>query len=127
MMAVATVKEQCYTYDNFCVRKTKYIIHNVQDYSVLHITFLARLYMWGVTILLTYGMHLHDRIISPKGEVRVHRMKLTPPLFIEVSLPGQESERSCICVFGYRFLLHFLRFWNCSDSVAFFLYFFCFF
>ena len=45
-MAVATVKEQCYTYDNFCVRKTKYIIHNVQDYSVLHITFLARLYMW---------------------------------------------------------------------------------
>ena len=107
-------------------------MHNVHDYSVLHITFLARLYV-GVTILLTYGMHLHDRIISPKGEVRVHRMKLTPPLFIEVSLPGQESERSCIevslpcqeselsciCVFGYRFLLHFLRFWNCSDSVAF--------
>ena len=97
-------------------------MHNVQDYSVLHITFLARLYV-GVVILLTYVMHLHDRIISLKGEVRVQRMKLTPPLFIEVYIPRQDSERSCMCVLSYRFLLHFLRFWNCSDSVAFFLFF----
>ena len=28
-----------------------------------------------------------------------HEITLTLPLFIEVSLPSQESERSCICVF----------------------------
>ena len=30
--------------------------------------------------------------------------------FIEVPIPSQESERSCICVLGYRFYF-FLRFW----------------
>ena len=30
---------------------------------------------------------------------------LTPPLFIEVSVPSQESERSCICVLGVSILL----------------------
>ena len=42
-------------------------------------------------------------------------------LFIEVSVPSQESEWSCICVLLYRFYL-FLRFcigfWNCTDSVV---------
>ena len=27
-----------------------------------------------------------------------HKTSLTPPLFIEVPVPSQESERSCICV-----------------------------
>ena len=33
-------------------------------------------------------------------EIWAHKTSLTPPLFIEVSVPRQESERSCICVLG---------------------------
>ena len=32
------------------------------------------------------------------GEVWAHKTSLTSPVFIEVSVPSQESERSCICV-----------------------------
>ena len=48
--------------------------------------------------LLACANHLHDRIISLNGEVCVHKTRLTPPLFIEVSIPSQEREWSCICV-----------------------------
>jgi hypothetical protein len=48
--------------------------------------------------LLTCEKHLHDRIISLKGEVRSYKTSLTPRLFIEVPVPSQESKRSCICV-----------------------------
>ena len=41
---------------------------------------------------------MHDRLISLSIEVWVHKTSLTPPLFIEVPVPIQESERSCICV-----------------------------
>ena len=51
-------------------------------------------------ILFTCRRHLHDRIISLLGEVWTHETSLTPPLFIDVSIPSQESERSCICVLG---------------------------
>jgi len=37
-------------------------------------------------------------IMSLRVDVRAHKASLTPPLFIEVSVPSQESERSCICV-----------------------------
>ena len=55
-----------------------------------------------VDILLTCGKHLHDRIISLRGEiwtgeVWAHKTNLTPPHFIEVSVL-QESQRSYICV-----------------------------
>ena len=50
--------------------------------------------------LITCGKHLHDRIISLNWEVCVHQISLTPPLFIEVYVPGQENERSCIRVLG---------------------------
>jgi hypothetical protein len=33
------------------------------------------------------------------GEVYAHETCLIPPLFIEVPVPSQESEMSCICVF----------------------------
>ena len=33
-------------------------------------------------------------------KVRAYKTGLTPPLFIKVSVPIQESERSCICVLG---------------------------
>ena len=61
-------------YDNFCVRKIKYIVYNVQDYiSFFMITLFARLYVRvdmfarlyvRVDILLTSGKHWHDLIIS---------------------------------------------------------------
>jgi hypothetical protein len=61
-------------YDNFCVRKIKYIVYNVQDYiSFFMMTLFARLYVRvdmfarlyvRVDILLTSGKHWHDLIIS---------------------------------------------------------------
>ena len=51
-----------------------------------------------VGIILTYGQHLHDRIISPSGETWVHKTSLTPPIFIEVHITSPESRKSCICV-----------------------------
>jgi hypothetical protein len=42
---------------------------------------------------LECGKHLHDRIISLKGEVCANKTSLTPPLCIEVSVPSQECER----------------------------------
>ena len=51
-----------------------------------------------VGILLKCRNHLHDHIISLKGEVWTHKTNLTSPLFIEVPVPSQECERSCICV-----------------------------
>jgi len=41
---------------------------------------------------------VHDRAILLRTEVWAHKTGLTPPLFIEVSVPTQDSERSCICV-----------------------------
>ena len=49
-----------------------------------------------VGILLVCGKHFHDCIIS--WDVYVHKTSLTLPLFIEVSLPSQENEQSCIFV-----------------------------
>ena len=62
-----------------------------------------------VSILLTCGKYLYDSIISIWREGCVHKTSLTLPLCIEVSVPSQESDRSCIGVLGYRFCL-FLRF-----------------
>ena len=50
-------------------------------------------------ILLTFGKHLHDRIISVREEIWALKTSLTLPL-IEVTVPSQESEWSCICVWG---------------------------
>ena len=63
------------------------------------ITLFPQLYV-RVGILFTYGKHLHDHIISQRGEVWAHTISLTPPLLIEVAASNQESEWSCICVLG---------------------------
>jgi len=55
-----------------------------------------------ITVLLTRGKHFHDRIISLRGEVWAHKTGLSPPLFIEVLILSQESERSCTCVLDFR-------------------------
>jgi hypothetical protein len=49
-------------------------------------------------ILLACGNHLHDHIISLRGEGWIYKTNLTPPLSIEVTVSTQESERSCICM-----------------------------
>ena len=58
-----------------------------------------------ITVLLTRGKHFHDSIISLRGEVWAHKTGLSPPLFIEVLILSQESERSCTCVLAHRFYL----------------------
>ena len=57
----------------------------------------ARLYV-SIYILLTSRKHFHDRIILLSGEVWAYETSLTPPLFIEVPVPCQESKRVSICV-----------------------------
>ena len=71
------------------------------------ITMCARLYMYiRVGILIPYGKHLHDSIISHWGEAWAHAIIVAPPLFIEVSVQSLESELSCICVNVYIFCLY---------------------
>ena len=67
------------------------------------ITLFARLYE-RVWILLTYGKHLHDHIISLRVEVWVHKTRLAPPSSIEVSVPSKEHGWSCTCVLGISIL-----------------------
>ena len=69
-------------------------------------TLFARLYV-RVDILLTCGKHVHDGIISLRGEVWAHTTSLIQPLLIEVPVPSQEHEPSCICVLVISILLLF--------------------
>ena len=72
-------------------------MYNVQDYSVLYNNAIARLHV-RVDILLACGKHLHDCTISIREKVCSHTRSLITPLFIEMPVPIQESERSCICM-----------------------------
>ena len=75
-----------------------------------------------VGIFLTCGKHLHDSITSVRGEVSAHKTSLTLPLVMEVTVPSQDSERSCIlCVRSIdlaSFSDFYIWFWNCADSVV---------
>ena len=44
--------------------------------------------------------HLHESIISLKGEAWGHKASLSPTHNIEVPVSSQESERSCLCMLG---------------------------
>ena len=68
------------------------IIFKIIAFFIL--TLLAPVYM-RTGILLIYG-----HVISLRGEVCAYKTSLTPPLFIEVSVPSQQSEWFCICVLG---------------------------
>ena len=61
---------------------------------------LSRKYLNRDEFTVQYGILMHDRIISPRGEFGPIKLVLKPPLFIEVSVPSHENERSCICVLG---------------------------
>ena len=57
-----------------------------------------------ISNLFTCSKHLHDRSISLIEQVRAQKNSLTPPLFIEGSVPRQESERFVqMCVRGINF------------------------
>ena len=63
-----------------------------------------------VGILPIGGKRLHDRIISLRDDVLVHKTSLTISLFIEVTVPSQKSGRTCIGMLEYRLCL-FLQLW----------------
>jgi hypothetical protein len=51
--------------------------------------FIITLLYVRVGILITYGKHFDDCIISLRGEVWAHKTSLTTPLFIEVPVTRQ--------------------------------------
>ena len=74
-----------------------------------------------------YGIFMHDGTISPRGEFGTIKLVLKPPLCIELVVPSQENERSCICVLEVMYLCvrgidfaSLYEFWNCSDILVFF-------
>ena len=76
-------------------------------------TYYLRLYfLFFYYILLTCGKHLHDRIICNIA----HSTSLTTPLFIEVHVSSQKSERSYKCV--YRICIPLLRFFYCNLELS---------
>ena len=61
--------------------------------------------MFSIHFFFTNYFLWKHRIISLNGEVWTHKTSSTPPpLFIEVPVPSQESERSCFCVLGVSML-----------------------
>jgi hypothetical protein len=80
--------------------QTCYTLVSHQDYHRLTLCNTAEI----ITNIIIAVNYLHDHIISLRGEIWAHNTSLTPPLFIEVFLPSQESEWSCICVLGVSIL-----------------------
>jgi hypothetical protein len=62
----------------------------------------------ALMILLAYGKHSHDRIISLRGgRRRQKKYNISPPLFIEVPVLSQETDWSYICVLGVSIVVSF--------------------
>ena len=96
-----------------------YNVHYIVDLWRIHVLCLylcsyVLLYV-RVGILLICGQHLHDRIISPRGEV-----------FTEVPVRSQESKRSRVCVLVVPMMpLKTIYQWGCGilTTVWFFFFF----
>ena len=58
-------------------------------------------------MLLVCGKHLHDHILSFRGQVW-----LTPSIFIEVPAQGQDRKRPCLCTSGMSILPLFQQFFD---------------
>ena len=70
--------------------------------------FIIKLFAWlyeRVDILLTWGKHLHDSIISLRGEVWRHKTGLTPPPFFIKMLCAKPGKLAVmyLCVRVLRF------------------------
>ena len=59
-------------------------MHQVQDKDLAFFTTLLIQVSVSIGISLTCGKHLHDCIISLGGEVRDHKTRVIPLIFIEV-------------------------------------------
>jgi hypothetical protein len=94
--------ERLNTHDNFCDKNIKHIVYNVQDYSAVFIIVLFPGCV-RVGILLLFGRHLHDRIISLREVLWAHKTCSSSRHFFEAPEAREESEQWCICVMGYRF------------------------
>ena len=66
--------------------------------------------------------HLHDRITSLRGDVWAPKTSLALAIFVELPVPNQDSERSCMCTLGASLLSHSTGFCNCSDSMVFIVF-----
>ena len=75
----------------YCVTKIKYICIVFKIIAFFIITLFALVYLMD-GILLTCEQHHFTR------DVWTHKTSVSPPLFIEVPVSGQKSERSFICM-----------------------------
>ena len=156
----------------FCMKGATTLCRNIYDsglspFREFLIMLIAQLYV-KIDLLLTYGKHLNDRVISLERWVWAHNttivvsntycvvflfcfsssyvpyvasfldcpfliaplvfshVYLIPPHFIEVPVPSQESERSCICMLVVSLWLCFYDFsiglWNCFRQCGIFLF-----
>jgi hypothetical protein len=96
--------------DKFTLINQVYMEYNITQtiFLISIITPFAWLYV-RVGKLLTCGKHVHDGIISLRGEVLAPKTKSIPPPFIEVSVQSQNVSSHEFACLGYIFY-HFLRF-----------------
>ena len=79
--------------------------------------------MMGLLHFYYCGKFLHDRIISLTWKDWTHKTSLTPPLFLDVSVPSQESERPCVCGIVVASFCEFSnRFCKCSKNMPLYIY-----
>jgi hypothetical protein len=75
---------------------------STSSFVQLHFKFFTRIYVIFRLVIHEGWNFTPNRentcIISLRVKARAHRTSLTLPLFNEVSVPSEESERSCICV-----------------------------
>jgi hypothetical protein len=147
----------------FCMMGATTLCRNIYDsglssFREFLIMLIAQLYV-KIDLLLTYGKHLNDRVISLERWCPTHivlclcfvflrlmysmlpvfldcpfliaplvfsHVYLIPPHFIEVAVPSQESERSCIYMLVVSLWLCFYDFsiglWNCFRQCGIFLF-----
>jgi hypothetical protein len=72
------------------------IISKITAFLIISLSSLGICEGWHLINMWQAGVY--DRIISLREDVWPHKTSLIPPLFIEVPVPSQEYERSCICV-----------------------------
>jgi len=114
-------------YDNFCVTKIKYILYNVQDYSILYNNSVRQV-MRGFAFYsyVECACMAAGRLMSLRGEVWAHKTSFTPPLYYLSACTKTEKWSVmylCVRVIDFDSFYDFdIRFWNCSDSVVFFVF-----
>jgi hypothetical protein len=81
-----------------CVERVKFDIYVFKEEEVISMISNPRV------LKCQQLSYLNDRTISPRREVWAQKPSLPLPLFIEMPMLNQESERSCICVLEVMYL-----------------------